>query len=76
MWISPKFKIYLIKEFQRLKENEFKSIDWDTKRFLTKINYKIHTDSIKDNIIPKLVSKKDLCFIYSNEADILNKALF
>jgi len=76
MWISPKFKIYLIKEFQRLKEQEFKKFDWSAKRFLTKVNYKIHTDAIKDNIIPKILSKTEVNFTYANEADILNKALF
>ncbi len=76
MWISPKFKIYLIKEFQRLKEHELKTLDWSAKRFLTKVNYKIHTDAIKENIIPKMLSKNEINFAYANEADILNKALF
>jgi len=76
MWISPKFKIYLIKEFQRLKQEELKSIDWNTKRLLTKVNYKIHTDAIKESLVPKILWKNEVNFVYSNEADILNKALF
>lgn len=76
MRISPKFKVYLIKEFQRLKEQENKSLDWNVKRFLTKINYKIHTDSIKENLIPKQLSKEEINYIYADEADVLNKALF
>lgn len=76
MWINPKFKIYLIKEFQRLKQEELKTLDWSAKRFLTKVNYKIHTDAIKENLIPKELSKNDINFVYADEADILNKALF
>ena len=75
-WISPKFKIFLIKEFQRLKEEEQKQLGWDIKRNLTKINYRIHTDAIKENLIPKNLSKKQISFIYANEADVLNVALF
>jgi phage regulator Rha-like protein len=78
-WISPEFKLYLIKEFQRLKneENERLVLDWDAKRTLTKINYKIHTDAIKRNIIlPKKLSGKTADIAYSNEADVLNMALF
>ena len=75
-WISPEFKLFMIKEFQRLKEQETKNLDWTAKRFLTKINYKIHTDSIKENLIPKKLSPKEISFIYADEADILNKALF
>ncbi len=78
-WISPEFKLYLIKEFQRLKieENIRLSLDWDVKRLLTKINYKIHTDSIKENIIlPQKLSNQAANFTYATEADILNKALF
>jgi len=75
-WISPEFKLFMIKEFQRLKEQELKNLDWTAKRFLTKINYKIHTDSIKENLIPKKLSPKEISFIYADEADILNKALF
>jgi hypothetical protein len=76
MWISPKFKLYLIKEFQRLKERESKSQDWNVKRFLTKMNYRIHTDAIRDNLIPKLLSPQEISFIYADEADMLNKILF
>jgi len=78
MWISPEFKIYLIKEFQRLKEeeNERLLLGWNAKRILTKVNYKIHTDAIKAHIIPNLLTKKQKNFIYADEADILNVALF
>lgn len=76
MWISPEFKIYLIKEFQRLKEQEQELLGWDIKRNLTKINYKIHTDAIKENLIPKELTVKQMSFIYATEADILNMALF
>ncbi|MEI6553400.1 MAG: KilA-N domain-containing protein, partial [bacterium] len=78
-WISSEFKLYLIKEFQRLKteENERLNLGWDVKRLLTKINYKIHTDSIRDNIVlPKKLSGKDAIITYANEADVLNVALF
>jgi hypothetical protein len=75
-WISPKFKIFLIKEFQRLKDEEQKQLGWDIKRNLTKINYRIHTDAIKGNLIPQNLSKKQISFVYANEADILNVALF
>lgn len=78
-WISPEFRLYLIKEFQRLKveENERLILGWDAKRALTKINYRIHTDSIKENIIlPQRLSQKDANNTYASEADILNKALF
>ncbi len=76
MWISPEFKIFLVKEFQRLKDNETKKLDWNIKRSLTKINYRIHTDAIKQNLIPKNLSKKQITSIYANEADVLNVALF
>ena len=78
-WISAEFKLYLIKEFQRLKteETERLTLGWDAKRALTKINYRIHTDSIKENLVlPQQLSKKDAEITYANEADILNKALF
>lgn len=78
-WISPEFKLYLIKEFQRLKieENERLNLGWDAKRMLTRINYKIHTDAIKENIIlPQKLSSKETNNIYANEADVLNMALF
>jgi hypothetical protein len=77
-WISPEFKSYLIKEFQRLKEdeNQRKELGWDAKRFLVKANYKVHTDAVKENLIPKNISKKQESFIYADEADVLNVALF
>ncbi|HHH37280.1 MAG TPA: KilA-N domain-containing protein [Epsilonproteobacteria bacterium] len=75
-WISPKFKLFLIKEFQRLKEQEQKQLGWDIKRNLTKINYKIHTDAIKENLIPKQLTSAQVSFVYASEADILNVALF
>jgi hypothetical protein len=77
-WISAEFKLYLIKEFQRLKleENKRLSLGWDVKRQLTKINYHIHTDAIKQHLIPKRLSKNEKNIIFANEADVLNKALF
>lgn len=77
-WISVEFKLYLIKEFQRLKaeESERKALDWDIKRNLAKINYHIHTDAIKKHLIPEKISKSDENLIYATEADILNLALF
>jgi KilA-N domain len=77
-WISVEFKLYLIKEFQRLKEeeNERKSLEWDIKRNLTKINYRIHTDAIKKHLIPPKISRTAENLIYATEADILNLALF
>lgn len=74
--ISPIFKLFLIKEFQRLKTIETKTLDWDIKRNLTKINYQIHTDAIKQNLVPKALSKQQTAFIYATEADALNMALF
>ena len=75
-WISPKFKLYLIKEFQKLKEEEHKLLGWSAKRELAKVNYRIHTDAIKQNLIPETLSKSQINFVYANEADILNVALF
>ena len=75
-WISPKFKIFLIKEFQRLKDEEQKLLGWDIKRNLTKINYRIHPDAIKANLLPDSLSKKQISIVYANEADVLNMALF
>jgi hypothetical protein len=77
-WLSPEFKLYLIKEFQRLKdkENDALKLDWNVKRSLTKINYRIHTDAIKANLIPPQITKQQESIIYANEADVLNKALF
>jgi hypothetical protein len=77
-WLSPEFKLYLIKEFQRLKEDENRklSLEWNLNRTLSKINYRIHTDAIKEAIIPANVTKEQEQFIYANEADVLNVALF
>ena len=76
-WIDPAFKLYLIKEFERLKYNETyqKKIEWSVRRSLSKTNYRIHTDSIKENIVPTLTDKQKL-FIYASEADVINVALF
>ncbi len=76
MWISPAFKIYIVKEFQRLKEEEQKLLGWSAKRELTKINYHIHTDAIKQNLIPAELTPEQISFVYANEADVLNVALF
>ncbi len=78
MWISAEFKIYLIREFQRLKddENQRLSLAWNLNRTLAKINYRIHTDAIKENIIPPDITKEQQQIIYANEADVLNVAMF
>jgi hypothetical protein len=76
MWISPEFQIYIVKEFQRLKEAEQKLLGWSVKRELAKINYRIHTDAVKQNLIPKELSSKQAAIIYADEADVLNVALF
>ena len=76
MWISPEFKIYIVKEFQRLKEEEQRQIGWSARRELSKINYRIHTDSIKRNIIPEEVTPQQASIIYAHEADVLNVAMF
>ena len=78
MWVSPEFKLYIIKEFQRLKaeENERLTLGWDVRRQLTKINYRIHTNAIKENLIPKSLNKNQINIIYASEADVLNAALF
>lgn len=76
MWISPQFKIYLIKEFERLKDEEQRRLGWDIKRNLTKINYRVHTDAIKGNLIPPELSAQQKNAIYASEADVLNMALF
>ncbi len=76
MWISPKFKLLLIKEFERLKAEEQKQIGWNAKRELSKINYRIHTDAIKNNLMPKELTKNQINFVYAEEADVLNMALF
>lgn len=76
MWISPEFKIYMVKEFQRLKAEEQKQLGWSAKRELSKINYRIHTDAIQHNLIPKEVTKAQASIVYAAEADVLNVALF
>ena len=76
MWISPEFKIYIVKEFQRLKSDEQKQLGWSAKRELAKINYRIHTDAIKNNLIPEQLSAKQISIVYADEADVLNMALF
>lgn len=78
MWISPEFKIYLIREFQRLKDEEQQRLanPWNINRTLAKVNYRIHTDAIKTNRVPPTVTPSQLAFIYANEADLLNVALF
>lgn len=77
-WVSAEFKLYIIKEFQRLKadESERQQLGWDVKRLLTKVNYELHTDAIKAHLIPHVISKSESQFIYANEADVLNMALF
>lgn len=76
MWISPEFKIYIVKEFQRLKAEEQKLLGWSAKRELAKINYRIHTDAIKQNLIPPELSPAQKSFVYADEADMLNVAMF
>ena len=78
MWISAEFKIYLIKEFQRLKDDESNrlNLQWDLQRTLAKVNYHIHTDAIKENLVPNHISASQKNYIYANEADLLNVALF
>ena len=75
-WVSVEFKLYLIKEFQRLKEVEHDQLGWDIRRNLTKINYRIHTDAIKANLVPPQLSAQQVNHIYASEADLLNMALF
>ena len=76
MWISAEFKIYLVKEFQRLKEDEQKQFRWDVKRQLTKINYRIHTYAVKQNLIPPELTQQQINLVYASEADLLNMSLF
>lgn len=78
MWISPKFQLLLVKEYQRLKddENNRLQLEWSVQRTLAKVNYHIHTDAIKENLIPKLITRQQASFVYANEADLLNVALF
>jgi hypothetical protein len=75
-WVSVEFKLYLIKEFQRLKETEREQLGWDIRRNLTKINYRIHTDAIKTQLIPPQLTPQQINLIYASEADLLNMALF
>lgn len=75
-WISVEFELYIVKEFQRLKEEKQKQLGWSAKRELSKINYRIHTDAIKQNLIPAEVTAKQANIIYANEADVLNVAMF
>ena len=75
-WISVEFKLYLIKEFQRLKETERQTLGWDIRRNLARINYRIHTDAIQTHLIPAQLSKAQTSFVYASEADLLNMALF
>ncbi|GHT64423.1 hypothetical protein AGMMS50239_22090 [Bacteroidia bacterium] len=75
-WISVEFELYIVKEFQRLKEEEQKSLGWSAKRELAKINYHIHTDAIKHNLIPSELTPQQISYIYADEADVLNMALF
>jgi len=75
-WISVEFKLYLIKEFQRLKEQEFQQLGWDIRRNLAKVNYLIHTDAIKQNLIPDTLTPAQISHVYADEADLLNMALF
>jgi hypothetical protein len=75
-WISVEFELYMVKEFQRLKEEEQKQLGWDVRRQLTKINYRIHTDAVKENLIPPTLTKQQISLVYASEADLLNMALF
>jgi len=72
MWISAEFKIYLIKEFQRFKDNKEGLLGWDIRRNLSKVNYRIHTDAIKQKLIPVSLNKQQISYVYASEADILN----
>ena len=76
MWISPEFKIYLIKEFQRLKESEQQALQWTAKRELAKVNYRLHTDTIKKNLIIPELSQHQISLVYASEADMLNVCIF
>ena len=73
-WVSPQFKLYLIKEFQRLKDEEQRQIGWNAKRELSKLNYRIHTDAIKHNLLPPRLTSQQIAYVYANEADVLNVA--
>lgn len=76
-WLSPEFKLYLITEFQRFKRSEAeRGLDWDVKRALTKVQYRVHTDAVQKHLIPDELTSKEAGFVYATEADLLNKALF
>ena len=75
-WVSVEFKLYLVTEFQRLKSDEQKLLGWSVKRELSKLNYRIHTDAIKENLIPAELTAKQTAIVYASEADVLNMALF
>lgn len=77
-WISPEFKLYIIKDYQRLKSDEShaKAIEWNVKREIAKTNYRIHTDAVKENLIPPTLSKAQISYTYASEADVINTALF
>ena len=77
-WISPEFKLYIIKDYQRLKqdENSRLSLNWNLNREISKLNYRIQTDAIKDNLIPPELTQKQISYTYANEADLLNSVLF
>ncbi len=76
MWISPEFKVYIVKEFQRLKSDEQIHLGWTAKRELSKINYRIHTDAIKNHLLPTEITKAQASHVYADEADVLNMAMF
>ncbi|MDE6715060.1 MAG: KilA-N domain-containing protein [Muribaculaceae bacterium] len=76
MWISPKFQLLLVKEYQRLKSEEQKLLGWSAKRELSKINYRIHTDAIKIHLLPEEVTREQALYVYADEADVLNVAMF
>jgi len=75
-WLSPEFKLLIITEFQRLKEQESKIIEWDSRRFLSRVNYRLHTDAIKNHLIPSLSEASIKKYIYTDEADMLNRLVF
>lgn len=74
--ISVEFELYLIKEYQRLKESEMQTTDWNVKRLIAKVNYKIHTDAIQEVLLPRALTNEEKAYIYADEADMLNLALF
>ena len=76
MWISPKFQLLLVKEYQRLKTEEQKMLGWSAKRELSKINYRIHTDAIKTHLLPAEITREQASYVYADEADVLNVAMF